>query len=165
MRRGVTGEESGETHDGVGTCNDVTSVTSGDKLWIQLPPAGNLLRSFSVRWKWRRETTHSVSGLAVIPLMWQKMGQQAALSQAPSIPFLLLDAKRLLVCHSDWAEISVDGTLPHNNVALESMKVPLTCLTMSAEDIYNYPKICRAIKTPGASCSPRELRYSFLRYS
>lgn len=37
--RGVTGEESGEPHDGVGTRNDVTSVTTGDKIWIKvLPP-------------------------------------------------------------------------------------------------------------------------------
>lgn len=36
--RGVTGEESGEPHDGVGTRNDVTSVTTGDKIWIKVPP-------------------------------------------------------------------------------------------------------------------------------
>lgn len=95
--------------------------------------------SLSVRWwKWRWETTHPASGLPVIPLTRWKTGQRAPLSQAPSIPFLLVDAKRLQVCHSDWVEISVDATLLHNNAALESMKVPLTCLTMSAEDIYNY---------------------------
>lgn len=56
-------------------------------------------------------------------------------------------------------EISLDGKLLPNNMVLESIKVPLTSLTLSDEDIYNKTKIYCTVNTPGATCFPLNMSF------